>query len=431
MSLAVSADGAITPRPTEGVVEFSVLGVLIATLGGTAVGLERQWSGHADGPSARFGGIRTFTMLGGVSGLCGWLLTIGQREFALVLLAGVTAIIVAAYVAASRQDVDATTEVAALVVVAAGVLAGLGSFQLSSGIIAILSLLLVEKSRLHSAVARIDDVSLRAAVRFGVMALVVLPLLPSGPYGPLGGVRPRELWALALFFSGLSFLGFVARRAVGPGHGYLAAGLIGGLIASTNVTFTFARMSRVQSAAASQLAFGAIAANAVLFPRVLIATTALNAPLVPLLVPYFVIPALVAAGVAAFGARSAPMRESNNDSPGNPLQLLEALRMAALFQLVLIAVHFVNHTWGDTGVLTTAAFLGLTDVDALTMSMARGMSDGIAVPELAARAIAVGVAANTALKLALALVFSSGSFRSIAGGTLAVMLCAALVSLVL
>jgi uncharacterized membrane protein (DUF4010 family) len=408
-----------------------VLGILIATLGGTAVGLERQWSGHADGPSARFGGIRTFTMLGGVSGLCGWLLTIGQLEAALVLLAGATAIIVAAYAAASRQDIDATTEVAALIVVAAGVLAGLGSFRLASGIIALLSLLLVEKSRLHSTVARIDDVSLRAAVRFGAMALVVLPLLPTGPYGPLGGIRPRELWALVLFFTGLSFLGYVARRVAGPGRGYLATGLIGGLVSSTNVTFTFARTSRAHPALARQLAFGAIAANAMLFPRVLIATAALNAPLVPLLVPYFLVPALVAAGVAALGARSAPALGSDTDDRTNPLQLLEALRMAALFQLVLMAVYLVNQTWGDTGVLTTAALLGLTDVDALTMSMARGMSNDTSALELAARAIAIGVAANTALKLAMALALSTGAFRSVAGGTLAVMLCTGLAWLVL
>ena len=403
-----------------------MIGLLIATLGGTAVGLERQWSGHAAGPSARFGGIRTFTMLGALSGLSGWLLTLGQQGAAIALLAGATAIIIAAYVAASRHDVDATTEVAALVVIAAGVLAGLGSLRLASGIIALLSLVLIEKSRLHAMVARIDDVSLRAAVRFGVMALVVLPVLPSGPYGPLGGVRPRELWALVLFFSGLSFLGDVARRAVGPGHGYLVTGLIGGLMSSTNVTFTFARTSRSQPAAARQLAFGAIAANAMLFPRVLIATAALNPPLAPLLVPYFFVPALVAAGVAAFGARSAPAIESDTDARRNPLQPLEALRMAALFQLVLMAVYFVSDTWGDAGVLTTAALLGLTDVDALTMSMARGISDGPSALELAARAIAIGVAANTALKLALALVLSAGSFRRVAGGTLAAMLCASL-----
>ena len=296
------------------IVTIHHIGLLIATLGGTAVGLERQWSGHADGPGARFGGIRTFTMLGAVSGLIGLLLTRGEPLAAIALLAGATAIIVAAYVAASRHDVDATTEVAALVVVAAGVFAGLGSVRLASGIIALLSLLLVEKSRLHSMVARIDDVSLRAAVRFGVMALVVLPLLPSGPYGPLGGVRPRELWALVLFFSGLSFVGFVARRIVGPSRGYFATGLIGGLISSTNVTFTFARASRPHPEIGRELAFGAVAANAMLFPRVLIARAALNPPLVLLLVPYFLGPAIIALAVAALGARRRSGVESDQAS---------------------------------------------------------------------------------------------------------------------
>ena len=41
-----------------------VVGVVVSALGGAAVGLERQWSGHAEGPSARFAGIRTFAMLG-------------------------------------------------------------------------------------------------------------------------------------------------------------------------------------------------------------------------------------------------------------------------------------------------------------------------------------------------------------------------------
>ena len=61
-------------------------------------------------------------------------------------------------------------------------------------------LLLVEKSRLHALVGRIDDISLRATARFAVMALVVLPLLPEGPYGPMGGVRLRELWSNAMLY---------------------------------------------------------------------------------------------------------------------------------------------------------------------------------------------------------------------------------------
>ena len=51
---------------------IAVAGLGVAALGVAAIGLERQWSGHASGPHARFGGIRTFTMLG-AGGLAGWL----------------------------------------------------------------------------------------------------------------------------------------------------------------------------------------------------------------------------------------------------------------------------------------------------------------------------------------------------------------------
>jgi uncharacterized membrane protein (DUF4010 family) len=401
-----------------------IVSLVIAALGGAAVGLERQWSGHAEGPAARFAGIRTFTMLGAVGGFTGWLWTAGVTAPAVVLFAGAVAIVAAGYVAASRQDVDGTTEVAALVVMAAGVFAGTGSVRLASGIFALETLLLVEKSRLHSLVQRIDDAGLRAGVRFAVMALVILPLLPRGPYGPLGGIRPRELWALVLFFSGLSFAGYLARRLVGPGHGYLVTGLLGGVVSSTNVTFTFARTSRTQPAMDRALAFGAVAANAVLYPRVVIATAILNPAVVPLLVPDLAAPALVATLAAVIGARRpAPAEHAPDVSLDNPLQLAGALQMAVLFQVVMMAVHIARESWGTSGVLTSAAVLGLTDVDALTVSMAKGAADTIS-PAIAATAIAVGVAANTGMKLGLALFFGSRRFRLIAGGALALMLVA-------
>jgi uncharacterized membrane protein (DUF4010 family) len=414
-----------------------IVAILIAALGGTAVGLERQWSGHASGPGARFAGIRTFTMLGAVAGLCGWLWKSSLTVPATILFAGAVAIIVAAYVAASRHDVDATTEVAALVVLTAGLLAGTGAFRVASGIIALEALLLVEKSRLHTVVQRIDDVELRAGVRFAVMALVILPLLPVGPYGPFGGIRPRELWALVLFFSGLSFLGHVARRVAGPGQGYLMTGLLGGLVSSTNVTFTFARLSRNDRTLERALAFGAVGATAVLYPRVLIATAALNPPLVAPLIPYLLVPALVAALIAAFGGRksaivgtpaavvAAPSRQQDN-----PLQLRAAAQLAVLFQVVLMVVHFAREMWGQSGVLTSAAILGLTDVDALTVSMARGVATTVSL-QAAARAIAVGVLANTAMKLGLAVFFGTARFRTIVGGTLALMMVVASLALLL
>ena len=103
--------------------------------------------------------------------------------------------------------------------------------------------------------------------------------------------------------------------------------------------------------------------------------------------------------------------------------------MVVLFQVVLMAVYAAHQVWGQSGVLTSAAVLGLTDVDALTVSMARGVAHTVS-PAIAATAIAVGVLANTGLKLGLALFFGSRRFRTIAGGALALMLVAIGVALV-
>jgi hypothetical protein len=142
-----------------------IVALVIAALGGAAIGLERQWSGHAEGPGARFAGIRTFAMLGALGGFTGSLWNAGVTVPAAILFAGAVAVVAAGYVAGSRRDTDATTEVAALVVLAAGLLAGIGSITLSSAVVAVLLLLLVEKSRLHSLVRHIDDVGLRSGVR--------------------------------------------------------------------------------------------------------------------------------------------------------------------------------------------------------------------------------------------------------------------------
>lgn len=407
-----------------------IVGLVIATLGGAAIGVERQWSGHAEGPRAHFGGVRTFTMLGLMAGLAGWSWTLGAAWLAASMMAGGVGLVVVGYIRASRVDIDATTEVAALVVLAAGVLAGLGQVQVASAVIAIESLLLVEKSRLHGWVGRIADTDLRAAARFAVLALVVLPLLPPGPFGPLGGIRPRELWALVLFFSGLSVLGHLLRKAVGPEHGYLLSGIAGGLVSSTNVTWTFGRLSRTEPPLARQLAFGAIAANAVLYPRVLTATAVLNAALAPVLARYLAAPAIIAVLVAAAGALAARSRGAAAPpiQDGNPLQLWAALQMAVLFQAVLMLVHLARVTQGAAGVYTSAAVLGLTDVDALTLSMARDVARTLSL-ETAARAIAVGVLANTLLKATMALMVGSAPFRAIAAVTLALMAIASAVAI--
>ena len=389
------------------------IGIVIAALGGAAVGLEREWSGHASGPHARFAGIRTFTLLGINAGIAGFLYGHGYYVLALLLAGACAALIIAAYVAASRMDVDGTTEMAALVVLTAGVLAGMHSTTLASALIAVTTFLLVEKSRLQKAIAHIDDVSLRAGIRFAVMAVVILPLLPTGPYGPLGGVRPRQLWALVLFFSGLSFAGYISRRIAGSQRGYPIAGMIGGIISSTSVTLSFARLSRSEPDRAASLAIGVVGASAVMCIRALVSTSVLNPPAGLALLPYLTAPFLVAALITWFGFRKFRQPATSETLPSNPLQFLAALQMAFMFQCVLFAVRWAQMTWGNAGVLVSAGVLGLTDLDALVISMAKDAASRLS-PALIAQAIAVGVLSNTMLKMVVGAVTGTRPFRRVA-----------------
>jgi uncharacterized membrane protein (DUF4010 family) len=106
----------------------------------------------------------------------------------------------------------------------------------------------------------------------------------------------------------------------------------------------------------------------------------------------------------------------------NPLQILPALQMAVTFQAVLIAVEWAHRQFGSGGLLASGAVLGLTDVDALTISMAKGAL-GV-TPHVAAQAIAIGVLANCVLKSVIALAIGAKPFGKLAGLTVAAMAAA-------
>lgn len=405
-----------------GVDSWDWLGVLVAILGGAAVGVERQRSGHASGPDARLGGIRTFTLLGTLAGIAGYLIASNLPIPAALLIAGALALTVAGYVRASTHDVDATTEVAALVVIGAGVLAGLGDYRLSAALTTITVLLLAEKPRLHTMVARLDEPTMLAAARFAVMSIVILPLLPAGPFGPAPGIRPRDLWMLVLLFSGLSFVGFIAQRLAGKA-GYPLAGLLGGLVSSTSVTLSFARLSATQPSQQLSLAGGAIAASTILFLRVTAAAAILDTTVVPTLARYLALP--FAAGLAALALTWRSLNGTTAHPPEmkNPLQLRSAIEMAALFQVVLYAVFHVREWIGDGGLLVSGFVVGLTDVDALTLSMTRSVASGITI-DAASRAILAGIIANTIMKAVIAFGVGKGRFAMLAGGALVAMAAA-------
>jgi uncharacterized membrane protein (DUF4010 family) len=408
------------PQPGPALVNV-VAPLAIAGLAGLAVGLEREWSGHASGPGARFAGLRTMFLLGLLGGIAGLLLAAKHPAPATALVLGGAALVVAGYVAAVRQPdagTDGTTEAAALMVLALGMLAGLGYLAVTGGTAAVVVLALREKTRLQRLVQRIDEIELRAAFQFAVLALVVLPLLPEGPFGPLGGIRPRALWTIVLLFSGLSFVGYLAQRIAGPGIGYPLTGTLGGLVSSTVVTLQFSRQSRREPKAAVPLAIGVLGASTVLLVRVTLLAVALRAAVAAELLRYLALPSVLGLAALAVVLLRHAGRATPATSPptGSPLRLGPAIRLTLLFQGVLMLMAFVRERFGARGILPSAALIGLTDVDALVLSMTSGA--GATSVTLAAKAIAIGILSNTVLKVGLAAGLGGARFRWLAAAAL-------------
>ncbi len=409
------------------------IGILVAALCGGAVGLERQRSGHASGgvggdrSAGHFAGLRTFTLLGALAGVTGALWRGGYGAPAMVLLGGAALLIAAAYVGASRHDMDGTTEVAALVVLAAGFLSGIGRTALGSAITAATVLLLMEKTRLHGWVERVDDAEFRNGVRFAVMAAVILPLLPTGPFGPGPGIRPRELWLVVLLITGLEFAGFVARRRVGHRYGLTLAGLLGGLVSSTSVTLSYARVARARPEAAGELASGAIAANVALLPRVTLTALVLNPTLGWELVKLLALPFAWMLGALWVTLHRQAGTEPGEEDRRNPMHIGPALQLAAIYQLAIYAIDWASRALGAGGLLVTGFLMGMTDIDALTISASRhegvvnGAPDGIL-----ATLIVVGILGTTVFKALVAVVVGEGAFRRRVGLALAGLIAALL-----
>jgi len=325
-------------------------------------------------------------------------------------------------------DRDGTTEVAAIVVVALGVFAGAVSWLIAAAAGSVVVLALNEKKRLHGAVSHLHPEELRAALQFAVLALVILPFLPKGPYLGWAAIRPQALWIIVLLFCALNFAGFLARKSAGERRGYLLTGLLGGVISSTAVTLGFARYSRQYPNGSAALAWGVIGACTVLVPRVLVISFVLNADVAIQLLPLLLPAGLIGAVVVAFAWRSKsevpvvageqPMSWLSGDEK-NPLRLGVAIRLAVIFQLAMMAITFARQTWAVKGLYSTAVVLGLTDVDALTVSMSTPSSELLTT--LAARAIAAGILANTVVKLAISVVVGAPRYRLIAGAILVAM----------
>ena len=317
----------------------------------------------------------------------------GSRSFALLSLLGVTAaafgpwaviagllvvgtLMALAYLRSSTDDPGTTTEIAALVGYLLGALAATRAAVAVSLAVLVVALLL-SKNRIHRFARHImTEVELEDAVKFFVVAFVVLPLLPNRGFGPYGVLNPENGWLLVVLLTGIGWVGYIGVRALGPQRGLLVTGLAGGFVSASATTASMGRLSRGALGLRAPLA-SALAASLATFIQLLIVIGYVDAAVLRRLWPPVLAAVLVLAGVIAVVYRRAardgaqPDPDENAAVPtGRPFSLRPALVLTAVLVSALMVGRWGAEVLGPQGAVLAAFAAGLADAHAGSVAAA-------------------------------------------------------------
>lgn len=385
--------------------DTNVLGALSLSLGlGLLIGLQRERVG------SEFGGIRTFplvALLGTVSGF------LAERWGAFVLLGSFLALSSVVLVSnlhkrgRPNDTSGQTTEVAALLTYACGAL--LTTDYRPAGIVGggLTAVLLHLKQPMHAFAGRLSQRDLQGIMRFAIVSLIVLPLLPAQTYGPYDVLNPREIWWMVVLIVGIGLAGYVSYRLFSGSAGILFAGVLGGLVSSTATTVAYARRVRENPDAATMTAVVIVIASTVAAARVIVEVAVVASRILPdiglPLAAFFAWMVLISVGLL----RAARKDPNEMPEPSNPAELRSALVFAMIYALVILVTAAAKDYFGERALYVVAFVSGFVDVDAITLSTAQLANQERLSPQAAWHIILIATLTNLVFKTGIATLLGS------------------------
>ncbi|MCM1982803.1 MgtC/SapB family protein [Lyngbya confervoides] len=371
---------------------------------GLIIGLERELH-HQDEPEdLQVAGVRSFALVA-VIGSLGAVLSGSLGAWILgVTFLGVVAMVVVSYglTLSPTGEFGITTELALLLTCGLGAMAGSGLIAEAIASAVVTTGLLGFKQEIHHSLLKLERREWVATLQLLVIAAVALPLLPNQNMGPWEALNPRTIGYLILLIAGISYIGYFAMRILGDRVGLLATSAIGGLVSSTAVTLSFARMARKRQGTVSVLGAGISLAAAIMAVRVLLEVSVVNTALLPLVVPSLACLALVPLVAAVFIALGARHKESAAPMDlRNPIELGSAIFFGGVLALLFLLVRAVEDWFGEAGIYLLSAISGITDVDAVSLSLAQSTQGSLSL-KVGAGGILIAAMVNTVVKALMA-----------------------------
>ena len=352
-------------------------------------------------------GVRTFSVLSVV----GFGAALAGERIAFIppaALMGVCALLVAMYLRARERGPGITTEASALGVCVLGMLCR-HQPEVAGALALVVTMLLAAKRLAHETAARMRRVELIDTIKFLVIILIILPMLPDRTVDPYGIFNPYKVGFLVVLISGISFVGYFLTRILGAQRGLGITGILGGLTSSTAVTAAMATEARRAPELLSICAFSTVAANATMFVRVLVVVGVLDRPLAFHLAWAVGTMSMVAAVAALLLWARASKGERGTAGGGdtmklkNPFSIVPALKFGGFFVGILFAAKVAKDYLGHGGIYAAAAVSGLADVDAITLTIAEQTQTGDLDRTVGAAGVIIAVVSNSVVKSCIAI----------------------------
>lgn len=386
--------------------DLTTLGIAFGL--GLLVGLQRQRTDN------KMAGVRTFTLIAILGVLSGFLSRDFENPYLLPLMGiSLTALLVVANIIKLKKITDAdigqTTEVAALLMFAIGAYLVMGNQVIGVIVGGLLAILLYVKDHLHDFIENLKDKDLAAIMTFAGISLIILPILPNKTYGPMEVLNPYNIWLMVVLIVGISVVGYFIYKFLGKKTGIISNGILGGLISSTATTVSYARKTADAQNINKISAFIITTASAIALVRVVIEVSVV----VPEKLSQLVLPLAVEFGLMAvicavlFYLINKENSEDEMPEPENPAQFKSALIFGLLYGLILLAVAFTKKEFGNEALYAVAIISGLTDVDAITLSLSQLMKDDSLATTTGWRLILLATLSNLLFKGIMAAILGS------------------------
>ena len=345
-------------------------------------------------------GVRTYALVAMLGSMAAMLLDRGGAWLLPMGLVTLGAMMIAAVRGNERgHDAGTTSTVAVMLCFCLGAAIWLGPVlpPVLLGLAA--TTLLHFKPELEGFATRLTPTDVRSILRFAVVSLLVLPLLPDTGFGPYGALNPYRIWWMVVLISGVGLAGYLLLQLLGSGRGALLVGVLGGLVSSTATSLTFAREVRADDGQAGIAQVVILLANLVALLRLAVFAAVVCPDALPTLLP--VLAGGLLPGAIATGRGFARNRSRHDLTMRNPGEMLAALSFAALYAFVLVGVAWLDDRVGTRGVYLAAAVSGLIDLDAIGLSTMQMTAAGTLPPVSLAAALVIAYIANLVFKFCL------------------------------